>query len=153
VNKPKAIGTAAETAVARYLAVSGFPHAERRALRGTLDAGDITGTPGICWEVKGGEAAKTASDLLVSNWLYETADEAGNAGADVGVLVMQRRGIGPANAGRWWAAFLMPDLVALLGGAPWPGDRLPEVRMSLQSAVLILRTAGYGQPLTAEVSE
>jgi hypothetical protein len=47
----------------------------------------------------------------------------------------------------------MPDLVALLGGASWTGDRLPEVRMSLQSAVLVLRAAGYGQLLTAEVSE
>ena len=53
-NRPKAIGTAAETAVVRYLAAHGFPNAERRALHGATDLGDITGTPSLCWEVKGG---------------------------------------------------------------------------------------------------
>lgn len=47
-NRPKAIGTAAETAVVRYLAAHGFPAAERRALHGATDLGDITGTPGLC---------------------------------------------------------------------------------------------------------
>ena len=36
-NRPKAIGTAAETAVVRYLAAHGFPAAERRALHGARD--------------------------------------------------------------------------------------------------------------------
>ena len=49
-NRPKAIGTAAETAVVRYLAAHGFPAAERRALHGATDLGDITGTPQIVWE-------------------------------------------------------------------------------------------------------
>ena len=47
-NRPKAIGTAAETAVVRYLAAHGFPAAERRALHGATDLGDITGTPRSC---------------------------------------------------------------------------------------------------------
>lgn len=38
-NRPKAIGTAAETAVVRYLAAHGFPAAERRALHGATDHG------------------------------------------------------------------------------------------------------------------
>src|SRR5690606_27104000 len=52
MSRSKDIGTRAETAVVRYLRANGFEHAERRALRGRQDAGDITGTPGICWEVK-----------------------------------------------------------------------------------------------------
>ncbi|NAE18288.1 hypothetical protein, partial [Enterococcus hirae] len=66
--RPRDIGTAAETATVRYLRTAGFPHAERRALRGTHDCGDITGTPGLAWEVKGGQAAKGASDGQVAQW-------------------------------------------------------------------------------------
>ena len=75
VNKPKQIGTRAETAVARYLAANGFPHAERRTLRGREDAGDITGTPGVCWEVKGGEAHVTLR--IVSELISATRNGAG----------------------------------------------------------------------------
>lgn len=155
-RRPKDIGTAAETAVVRYLRGAGFPHAERRALRGNQDAGDITGTPGVCWEVKGGTAAKLASDAQVQDWLDDTSKEkaAAGAGADVAVLVLQRKGIGTANAGRWWA--LMPgwQYEALsgsgrrtdgLGGlASWSfGDRGP-LRMHLAQACALLRYAGYG---------
>src|SRR5690606_4660297 len=52
--KPRDTGTRAETAVVRYRRDHGWPHAERRALRGNQDAGDITGTPGVCWSVKAG---------------------------------------------------------------------------------------------------
>lgn len=147
MNKPKRIGTAAETAVARYLQAHGFPHAERRALRGIQDAGDITGIPGICVEVKGGEAAKAASDLLVADWLEETEKERVNARADIGVLVLQRRGVGPANAGRWWAVISLDFISMLTHG--YDGSGIP-VRMLLADAVRLLRTAGYGDPLADE---
>lgn len=159
MNKPKAIGTKAETAVARYLAANGFPYAEKRRPEGRRDRGDITGCPGVCIEVKGGDAAKNASDLLVTDWLAETETERVNARADIGVLVLQRRGVGPANAGRWWAVMLHVAVYDLRSG----DDRLaqPEVwdlvdstplRMLLVDAVRLLRAAGYGQTLTAEVS-
>jgi hypothetical protein len=153
VNKPKTIGTKAETAVTRYLTAHGFPHAERRSLRGVLDAGDITGCPGICIEVKGGEAARNASDLLVTDWLAETETERVNAHADVGILVIQRRGVGPANAGRWWAVMDAATLFQIHGGSVVWGllgaaytAGMP-VRMVLADAVRLLRAAGYGQPL------
>jgi hypothetical protein len=157
MNKPKAIGTKAETAVARYLSANGFPYAEKRRPEGRRDRGDITGCPGVCIEVKGGDAAKYASDLLVADWLAETETERLNARADVGVLVLQRRGVGPANAGRWWAVLTSHVVVRLTtSGAPlYPSDlTMPDVpaQMSLANAVLLLRWAGYGQPLTAEVS-
>lgn len=159
-RRPKDIGTVAETAVVRYLRGAGFPHAERRALRGQLDAGDITGTPGVCWEVKGGAAAKLASDGQVQEWLDDTDKERVAAGAEVAVLVLQRKGIGTANAGRWWA--LMPgwQYEALcgslgrtdgLGGLAgwWFGDRGP-LRMHLSQACALLTYAGYGTPPTRE---
>lgn len=138
-NRPKAIGTAAETAVVRYLRAHGFPQAERRALTGSLDQGDITGTPGICWEVKGGTAAKTASDGQVAAWLVETETERVNSGADIGVLVLQRAGIGPANAGRWWAVVPV--------GVFDPEDRFPyPARLHLSDIAQVLRRYGYGDP-------
>jgi hypothetical protein len=154
MTRPRDIGTAAETAVVRVLRANGFPQAERRSLRGQLDAGDITGTPGLCWEVKGGEAARTASDHQVGLWLAETETERVNAGADIGILVVQRRGIGAPNAHRWWAITPYWSFRALAGGHLVPSST-PEpvstpVRLLLGHLCEVLRGAGYGQPLDAE---
>ena len=144
MTRPRDIGTRAESAVVKYLVANGFAHAERRSLRGALDAGDITGTPGICWEVKGGEAAKAASDLTIAGWMQELATETVNAKADVGVLVVQRRGVGPSNAGRWWAYMPCWQVAFLSEAGKWqPGLAFP-VRMLLADAVTLLRAAGYG---------
>lgn len=144
MNKSGRIGTAAETAVARVLAARGFPYAERRRLRGAEDWGDITGTPGIVWEVKGGNAAKTASDGQISLWLVETELERHNAGADIGVLVVQRKGIGPTNASRWWAIFGKLMIAHPLDvGATAPSFPEWPVRMFLTDACRILKDWGY----------
>lgn len=145
-NKPKNIGTAAETAVVRVLQASGWPYAERRTLHGSYDRGDVTGTPGVVWEVKGGEAAKSASDGLIEAWLLETETERVNDNAAVGVLVVQRRGIGPANAKRWWAVMRSETL----GGAFMTIDHMP-VRLTLEGACRVLVGMGYGSnPMTAQ---
>lgn len=148
-QRPKDIGTAAETAVVRHLRKSGFPNAERRALTGAHDQGDVTGTAGICWEVKGGKAAKTASDGQVAAWLAETDTERVNARADIGVLVMARAGIGPDNAGRWWAILHFANVNAGVGLASQQLFTAP-VRMHLADAVLLLRAFGYGDSLEPE---
>lgn len=139
--RPKDIGTAAETAVVTYLR-PWWPHVERRALMGGNDCGDITGTPGVCWEVKGGKAAERAGDGQVALWLAETERERRNAKADVGVLVMKRAGIGAARAGQWWAVLplnIVSDLYDITSGHR-------PVRVHLSTAVDLLRRAGYGDP-------
>lgn len=139
MTRPKDIGTAAETAVVGYLRSHGFPLAERRALAGVHDLGDVVGTPGVAWEVKGGKAAERAGDGLVEDWLAETERERRAAGADLGVLVLKRAGVGPANAGRWWAVVRTGELVVgSVIGVP--------TRMHLADAVRLLRGCGYGQP-------
>ena len=138
-RRPRDIGTAAETAVVRYLVANGWPSAERRALKGNLDQGDVTGCPGLVIEVKGGNAAKTASDGQITAWLAETETERLNAKADIGVLVLQRAGCGPANVGRWWAVIHLHHLNAFAHDAP--------VRMHLADACRYLRDIGYGTPL------
>lgn len=162
VNKPKQIGTRAETAVARYLAANGFPHAERRTLRGREDAGDITGTPGVCWEVK--VRKQPPGDDQIAGWMVDTEVERGNAGADFGVLIVRRPGYSETRADRWWAYLPVRDLAAVFAfsaGQPRPtpaplGIRgnfaylaFMPARMLLGDAVRLLRAAGYGEPLEA----
>lgn len=47
MNRSKAKGTSAESAVTTYLQTMGFIHAERRSLNGIHDRGDIAGIPGV----------------------------------------------------------------------------------------------------------
>lgn len=136
-NKPKNLGTAAESAVVKVLQEF-WPYAERRALRGAADEGDITGTPGIVWEVKGGAAAKTASDGQIEAWLDETEQERENADADIGVLVVQRKGIGYPNAGQWWAVMGIEPANPTFGAST-----NVVVRMHLIDACRLLEVWGY----------
>lgn len=143
-RRPRDVGTDAERAVVRVLRSAGWPHAERRALRGSRDAGDITGTPGVLWEIKGGKAAATASDGQVREWHRRLTRKAVDEGADVAVLVLQRGGIGPANAGRWWAITTVGQLVHLATGTH-PRMHPCEVRMQLGDLCERLVAAGYGE--------
>lgn len=133
----RTIGTRAETAVVNYLRDNGFPYAERRALQGALDKGDITGTPGLVWEVKGGATAMGAGELLIQRWLAEAETERVNAGAARALLVVQRKGYGPARAGYW----LVYEPVHT-GTHP-----LAWRCMRLDTAVYLLRALGYGDGL------
>lgn len=100
VNKPKNKGTAAESALAVYLQLSGFPYAERRSLQGALDKGDITGTPGLCWEMKVADAG-----FQLSGWLRETETERVNSRSEWGILVCKPKGLG-ARSVAGWPAFM-----------------------------------------------
>lgn len=160
MNRPKQIGTAAETAVARYLQANGWPHAERRALRGREDAGDIAGTPGVCWEVKAYK--RPPGDEQITGWMLDTECERGNAGADFGVLVVRRPGYSQTRAERWWAYLPVQDVAAIVAlGAQQPRPMPAPVgirghfaygafapaRLLLGDVVALLRAAGYGEPL------
>jgi Holliday junction resolvase len=115
VNRSKIKGTKAESAVRSYLQAHGFPHAERLALSGAADRGDITGTPGLCIEVKDTKAADWGGQLR------ETVTERDNAKARHGVLVRKRRGhVDPA---RWYAVMEFEDWVRLVRAAGF-GDPL-----------------------------
>lgn len=117
VNKPKRKGTAAESAVVSFLRTAGFPYAERLALQGGKDRGDITGIPGIVIEVK-------AEDCYSwSGWLREATHERENAHSDFGVVVSKPRGIGATKAGQWYAGMYAKDFALLFSAARvQPGD-------------------------------
>lgn len=114
MSKSKQKGTAAETAVVNYMRDHGFPGAERRALNGNADKGDINAGPGLCIEVK---AHKRYS---IPEWMTETAIEAINARADYGVLIIKPVGVGTTRTADWWCV------------------------MSLEQMLNLLRDAGYG---------
>lgn len=102
----KSKGTAFETLIVRYLQSKGWVHAERRALHGNLDKGDITGTGPLVWE------CKNHKTLDFSGWLRETEQERQNANAAHGILVVKRKLYGePSDQ---YAVMRLDDLVGLL---------------------------------------
>jgi Holliday junction resolvase len=92
-NRSRDKGTRFESAVVEYLQQSGWPHAERRARRGTRDAGDVAGVAGVCIEVK------AEKRIALSEYANETLVEQANAGAAVGAAWIKRpRKSSPADA-------------------------------------------------------
>lgn len=124
VNKPRQKGTSAETAVVSFLRPNGFPHAERRSLKGSQDWGDITGCPGLVWEVKYANGG-----IRMAEWMQQTQVEKTNASAEHGILVMKPEGLGNTRTGQWPTVMLKPDFLAVRNAAtmfmavdgPWHG--------------------------------
>jgi hypothetical protein len=108
-NRSKAKGTAAESAVVGYLNVNGYPQAERRALAGAADKGDVSGVLGVAIEVK--NCAKTE----LGAWVDEANVEACNAGDALGVVWHKRRGKG--SPGEWFVTMDGATFTALLAVA------------------------------------
>lgn len=111
MSRARQKGTSAETALVKYLQQNGFPHAERRALAGIADKGDVTGTPGVAWEVKNHKAYD------FSGWLKETEVERRNALAEYGVLIVKPNRVGLDSVQDWWAVLTVSDVVELLNFA------------------------------------
>ena len=109
MSAAKRKGTAAETAVVNYLRTRGWPHAERRALNGAGDRGDIAGVVGTVIEVKAHARMELAA------WLDETARETENDGAKYGVTWHKRRGRG--SPGDWFVTMDGDTFVRLLADA------------------------------------
>ena len=86
VNRPKIKGTAWETQIVHALKRAGWFHAERRALQGGLDKGDIAGVIGVCIE------AKDCKSITLGPWLKELQAEVTNSGAEIGAVWAKRRG-------------------------------------------------------------
>jgi Holliday junction resolvase len=84
MNRSRDKGTSWETQLVRFLQQHGWPLAERRARRGTRDAGDIAGIAGVCIE------AKAEKRIALAEYLDETETEKANAGAALGVAWIKR---------------------------------------------------------------
>lgn len=93
MSASKRKGTTWESAIVDYLREHGAPHAERRALGGTNDRGDIAGLPGVVIE------AKSAARVELAGWVDEALVEQVNDGAQVGAVWHKRRGKTSPGAG------------------------------------------------------
>lgn len=108
-NRSKRIGTSFENAVVDYLRVNGWIHAERRALAGSKDRGDVAGIAGVCLEVK------NTARLELAKFVDESLAEKENAQAKVGAVWMKRRG--RASAGSGYVVLTGEQFVQLLAEA------------------------------------
>lgn len=108
VNPQKRKGTAAEVAVVGALIEAGWPYAERRALAGVQDKGDIAGVAGVVLEVK---SHKTYS---FQAWLREAKAEQENANAAHAVVVAKPNGVGATRVGEWFFVMRLEDGLRLL---------------------------------------
>lgn len=113
----KAKGTRTETAIVNLIRASGWPNAERRALSGSTDRGDIAGVPSVVIE------AKSGARLALPEWLRETERERINDGAAYGVLVVKLNGMGETRVGDWPAMLPLSALLRLLREAGY-GDEV-----------------------------
>lgn len=93
MSASKRKGTGWETAVVQFLKENGVPHAERRALNGVKDRGDVAGIPGVVIECKNERAVTLAA------YADEAMIEAENDGAPIGLAWIKRRGKVSPGAG------------------------------------------------------
>jgi hypothetical protein len=114
-NPPKKRGTAAETAVVKHLHNQLIP-AERRALKGATDEGDVWLWHGrVVLEVK---TRKTRpSDEAITQMWQEANREAGRVtNCDLCALILKRPG--KTNPGLWWCVLTTADWLWALGVDP-----------------------------------
>jgi hypothetical protein len=152
-------GAAAERDLVRWLRANGWPGAERAirtayrtADRELPDPGDVTGTPGLVWQMK--YTARFDQPAFLAACLAETEQQRVDAGADFGLLVQRRTGV--TDPGRWFVWLRVIDLYALCRSSKsntlltvdptraYLGE--PPVRMELADLVPLLHAAGYGTP-------
>jgi hypothetical protein len=105
-------GRDTELLAARYLAENGWPYAMPTGAGAS--GRDITGTPGLAWEVK----ARTGFEPM-ANLRQATA----NAGLDLPLVLIRPNGVGPAQIGLWPVFTTLDHMIALLRTAGF-GDPL-----------------------------
>lgn len=95
-----------ERRVVDHLAANGFPWAERRAMEGMNDRGDVSGIPGFCCEVK------NTKTMNLAGWMDELYVEMKNARASIGAVVFPRRN---HAIGKAYALMDLDMLINLIG--------------------------------------
>ena len=82
VNKPRRKGTQGENRAVTWLQ-AWWPFAERRALKGIRDTGDIAGTPYTI-------SVKNAETWVLHKWISEHRKQMDNAGKSLGWIMARR---------------------------------------------------------------
>lgn len=112
MSASRAKGTRFESLVVDYLRAHGYPHAERRALRGARDGGDIAGIPG--WAIE----AKACKQIDLAGWCDESERARRNTLTRYAAVVAKRR---MRPVGDAYVVMTLDQFVALLND----NDELP----------------------------
>lgn len=151
-NTNKAKGTQLESGFVRWWNAATGQQAYRAALHGSGDVGDVHGVTvngrRVAVECK---AHRVVTPALLREFRHQTLVERGNAGTDVGVLVLHRTGCDATGRSPSFAAndleLTASALLTLLGlvpGVTWPGDAEgPWLRMTVGD---LARLAGWEGP-------
>lgn len=114
-NPPKQRGTAAESALVKLCTAWRIP-AERRALKGNADEGDVWLFGGrIVVEVKS-RRTRPADEEIARMWGEANREAARVPQSDVALLVLKRPG--KAHPSEWWAVMNTAEYVWLCGLDP-----------------------------------
>ncbi len=101
-------GLDAERAFVRWLRTSGGqPYAERRGTG--LSGGDVTGTPGVTWEIK------NHARLDLAGWVDQCEAARSAEGNSYGIVIAKRPR--QSNPAAWYAILPAYQLVELLSAA------------------------------------
>jgi Holliday junction resolvase len=111
MSKARQKGTAAETAVVKWLRANGWKDADRHPLRGQADQGDIKAINNTVLEVKNHRSYQ------IPAWLREVEAEKQNAKAEFGAIIIKPNGIGLSSVGQWWAVLSVEDFAKLCAKA------------------------------------
>lgn len=153
-------GATAERHLVTWLRDHGWPGAERAIRTGyrtndrtAVDPGDVTGTPGLVWQVKNRTDFDEPAVFAVC--LAETEQQRVGADADFGLLVQRRPGY--RNPSAWWVWLPLADLHALCGTNDQRADLraavgVAPVRLDLGALVPLLWGCGYGTAPATEVA-
>lgn len=142
------VGKDTEQRVARYLRSRGLEGVERAVRTGfrtperaVADAGDLTGWPGVCVQVKSLRPAN-AAERETRTWLAETERQRQQSGASLGLLIVRRWGT--TDVGEWWCFLMLRDLMHAAGEHREALHTTTEpVRLELAGLVDLLQTWGW----------
>lgn len=104
-NPSKIRGTRWESDVVSYLRSNGFDQAERRALAGQADLGDIVNAGPYVWE------CKSTQRIELAKGMDETKEETKNANVRFGFLINKRRN---KSVGEAYATMTLAQLCEML---------------------------------------
>ena len=128
MSRQRAKGTRLERAAADYLAAAlNDDRVDRMPLHGKGDRGDIAGVrtvmgERVCVEVK------NVTRMNLAGWVNEAVTEAGNADADVAVVVHKR--VGKGDPGEQYVTMRLRDFAVLLGAQvhPFRPDEIGQLK-------------------------
>jgi len=108
-NPQRRKGTAAEATVVAHLR-NWWPDAERRALHGSTDLGDVVLPRDLDLTIE----IKNQRTYQLPAWFKQMQTEQANAGTSRGLLVIKPNGVGVSNIGNWWAVMSLDQAIDLL---------------------------------------